>query len=878
MPTSQKKYPNGINLITYIRGQTGSAQGARHVAEILQYSGIDFTILDFEPTELWEYNDHTWEHKIGEKAIYNINLFHVNPPELPIVLAHVGHEILQDRYNIAFCLWELERLPAHWIPPLDMFDEIWTPSDFTGISFRTDTKKPVYTMPYALTTPPCKPSIGREHFMLPADKVLFLCMYDCLSTIGRKNPLGVIKAYKKAFSPKDDNVGLVVKLNNAKQEDLNTIQKHFDKSWNVYIISEILHKEEINSLIKCVDVYVSLHRSEGFGLVCAEAMLLGKPVIATNWSSNTEFMDEDVACMVDYSLVTIKEQTGPYPAGHRWAEPDLSQASEYMRELYENKNYRVKLAKRARAHIEKKLSPEHISKIYLSRIATILEGTRLSNQNHNDIDKQKWSDKKMGENTAVNVEQIMDEIRAKIAEKGYVDDAIPFDTIKIKSNVAAQYNSHEEGSITHDFRHNLQALEYWRNDTEQLRHVNYYRSVQNRRRLVGNFLTFFRRVIRRLLRFLVEPIVAEQNAFNDSVAATVNNVYNTTVSTLHYMDIARNELIGTKHELSTTQNELSAIRNELSATRNELNTTQNELIGTKHELSTTQQALERTAQFLDNEKAALQAAMNDMYTQIDNSEMQVVKALKNYTTPPNAPSVTQTPNDASVANGGDIYDTIDYFDFENHFRGTRHNIKKIQEDYISYFKGNGRVIDLGCGRGEFLELLKKNNFDYIGVDLHDEFVLYCQMKNLNAIKSDAVQYLHDLEDESIGGIFSAHLVEHLETSQLVSLCRRSYEVLKPGGCIIIETPNPTCAATFINGFYLDPSHIKPVHPLTLEYLLKRAGFSGVEIIFTEHSRFNYLLPHLEGDNIHNLEDFNKGINNITNVLYGSMDYAIIARK
>ena len=125
------------------------------------------------------------------------------------------------------------------------------------------------------------------------------------------------------------------------------------------------------SLIQCVDVVVSLHRAEGFGLVLAEAMHLGTPVIATNWSANTEFMDENTACMVDCRLVKIEKDIPPFPAGGRWAEPDIRQAAAYMRKLYTDRQFCMELSKRAKVHVNKVLSMERAKKQMSDRLENI---------------------------------------------------------------------------------------------------------------------------------------------------------------------------------------------------------------------------------------------------------------------------------------------------------------------------------------------------------------------------------------------------------------------------------------------------------------------------------------------------------------------------
>lgn len=228
--------------------------------------------------------------------------------------------------------------------------------------------------------------------------------------------------------------------------------------------------------------------------------------------------------------------------------------------------------------------------------------------------------------------------------------------------------------------------------------------------------------------------------------------------------------------------------------------------------------------------------------------------------------------------GEDSYDMIDYGDFEDHFRGSRESIKNNQKVYLKYFDGQKGVLDLGCGRGEFLELCRENGIDAKGVDLYEEFVEYCQQLDLDVVTDDAIKYLEDCPDSSIGGIFAAQLVEHLSTGQVVQLCRLAMDKLRPGSCLIIETPNPMSLAIYRNWFYVDPSHHKPVHPYTMEYLLRKEGFTDIEVIFTENSRTGETLPHLVSDTVSNLDEFNAGLDKLTEIMFGSQDYAIIARK
>ena len=225
---------------------------------------------------------------------------------------------------------------------------------------------------------------------------------------------------------------------------------------------------------------------------------------------------------------------------------------------------------------------------------------------------------------------------------------------------------------------------------------------------------------------------------------------------------------------------------------------------------------------------------------------------------------------------GDSYSSIDYFDFENHFRGDKSLIKERQKQYLPYFEGCKNVIDIGCGRGEFLELLKEAGISAMGVDTYEEFVEYCKDQGLNAICDNGNHFLYNIERTD--GIFVGQVVEHMPTEQIIEMCNIAWEKLDKGSYLIIETPNPTSLGIYTHAFYMDPSHVKPVHPLTMEYFLRKAGFGQVDIVYTDCSKLDQKIPCLTGENIGNLDDFNKAMEVVSDTLFGSQDYAILARK
>lgn len=370
VPFSRTPNPDGINLVGYIQGEIGLGQSCRLIANSLEHANVNYTIFNYDQVSAMRFNDKSLTHKITNTTPYNINLIHIAPYEIPLAYFRLGRSLWDGRYNIVYWLWELENFPTEWEISLVLADEVWTPSEFTSNSIRKITNKPVCTIPYAFTEL-TKGIYDRTSFKLPQDKVLFLAMYDCNSTMERKNPIGAIKAFKQAFANTDSNVGLVIKINNPQKDDIKQIQVELTGYSNVYILSQVMDKQEVNDLIACVDVYISLHRAEGFGLVPAEAMLLGTPVISTAWSSVTEFMNSDIACMVDYTFIEIEKDCGPYKRGSRWADPSILQAAQYMQKLYKDEDLRKTLAIKAKTHILEHFNPIKISNQIQDRLLQI---------------------------------------------------------------------------------------------------------------------------------------------------------------------------------------------------------------------------------------------------------------------------------------------------------------------------------------------------------------------------------------------------------------------------------------------------------------------------------------------------------------------------
>lgn len=291
---------------------------------------------------------------------YRINLIQQNVDMMPLFVRAYGEEVLHGSYNIGFWFWELPSARSDWSHYYEYVDEIWVASEFCRRSFSCMTKLPVVSMPLVVEGLERHVTHNRAHFGLPESVFVFGYIFDVNSSVERKNPLALIEAFRREFADSTD-VLLVLKQSHGggpRNAAADIVENAIAGAPNIKVINSEFTAEEIASFHNALDCFVSPHRSEGFGFNLAESMYFNKPVIATRYSGNVDFMDETNSYLIDYELVRIEETAGPYMKGAKWANPDVDHLRKLMRRVLEDVPERQNKAAAAAETIRQRFSSQ----------------------------------------------------------------------------------------------------------------------------------------------------------------------------------------------------------------------------------------------------------------------------------------------------------------------------------------------------------------------------------------------------------------------------------------------------------------------------------------------------------------------------------------
>ena len=338
---------SGINVLGYLDFDQSQGHIARRLIEALEAAALPVAPLNFHRSQ----GSRRPAVADSAEAMFETNLVVVNADQFEFVVAdHPG--LLEDRHTIGYWFWELEFVPKRLVEAIDHVDEIWAGSQFIADAFAAVTDKPVTCVPLPVAEP--KPS-GRTRAAMgiPDHRYVFLTTFDQFSVPERKNPFGTIEAFTRAFTDGEGPLLLIKTMNGDRGwKNHERLLLAAAGRTDIVIWDEHLTRADQMAVLANVDCLVSLHRSEGLGLHCAEAMWLSKPVIATRYSGNLDFMDDTVAAMIDFTYVDVRHGEGIYPETARWADPDLDQAAGWMRRLVDDPALGAQLGSRAHRRMQ----------------------------------------------------------------------------------------------------------------------------------------------------------------------------------------------------------------------------------------------------------------------------------------------------------------------------------------------------------------------------------------------------------------------------------------------------------------------------------------------------------------------------------------------
>ncbi|KWE61109.1 hypothetical protein WL76_03210 [Burkholderia ubonensis] len=363
----------GVNIVGFGRGELGIGEDVRMASLALAQVDCDQCVLRIPLAISARQGDRTLEYFEVDKPQYRTNLIFLPHYETVRLLSATGNAVLGGRYNIGCWQWELPHYPSGLELALDVVDEVWSSTRFTANAMRMATDKPVYVMPMAVSLPPLSRAYSREMFGLPQHAFTFLHILDGNSSVYRKNPLAVVRAFRQAFASDVAGVHLVLKTMNMGKSSpqWNDVLELARKDSRITIISEAFERERVIGLQSVCDCFVSLHRAEGFGRNIAEAMLLGKPVIASDFSGNRDFTNNDTAFVVGGEAVPVQYGEYSFADGQFWWDADVAAAADCMRRCVEDAVERERRANNGKAHIIENYAPAAVGRNYVERLRAL---------------------------------------------------------------------------------------------------------------------------------------------------------------------------------------------------------------------------------------------------------------------------------------------------------------------------------------------------------------------------------------------------------------------------------------------------------------------------------------------------------------------------
>lgn len=712
--------PWGANVAGFFRSELGLGEAAR-----LLIGGLDAAKVPALPVQGALVppcrQEAEFTFTTPAESPYPINVICMNGDTIPVFAREADDRFFKDRHTIALWWWEIvDAFPPDWDEAFKYIDEVWVATEHIYQAIAPHSPVPVNKVPMPVTMPRQRP-YTRKAVGFPEDGFVFLYIFDYHSTAARKNPVGHIEAFKKAFKP-GEGAKLVLKCINAEnlpehhERTLLAIGDHPDIS----VIDRYVSADEKNGMLANADCYVSLHRSEGFGLTPAEAMLLGKPVIATRYGGTLEFMNDENSYLVDHGWTTVGPGAHPYPRDAKWAEPDIDHAAKLMREVFDDPEAAAARGAAAQRYMRLHHAPAVAGAAMRRRLETIYDTLSA------------------GVEPAPGIE---------LPDLHHTGDRIGR-ALPVPAGRAAAV----------------------------------------------------KKPVRNVTGRVMSPWLARQKSIDEGLLRSLDALYGELDRVSH--DIAERASVELREERTQTMAALRRIRAELGDH-------ERWLVGVEHQLARQAEMIEELRRLATpvNELRAL-PYMEEPFEQWTDPQAGAVEGFRK-------------------GIGLDAAGTAEaYRRFEDRFRGSRKRITELQQPFVPLLAGHAPVLDVGCGRGELLEVLAGAGIEARGVDTDAGMLAIARVNGVtNVEEADAVEILKNAEPGSLGAVVAMQVIEHLPYEALQELLLAARHALRAGGRLIVETVNPHAIAA-MKGFWLDPTHQHPLFPeVTLE-LVQEAGFDS----------------------------------------------------
>ena len=362
-----------VHAAGYFTGVMGTGEHGRQLVAALRAQGIavDLTLLrpDGSPEDEALGSRLAADGDASEGSFDAFNLLCANADMVPEVASQLGSVFFGGRYTIGFWAWEVSLFPDWLHPAFDHVQEVWVGTRHVqqAVQRAARDRLPVLSIPQPVSLTADSIDAAPPSALPPGFRFLFA--FDYLSVFERKNPLATVAAFTRAFNP-GAGAKLIVKALNPEHDPTSheRLRSAVGKHPDIHLIERRLSRSERDGLINAADCYVSLHRAEGFGYTLAESMWLGKPVIATGYSGNLEFMTSENSYLVDYQLVPIGPDARPYPTEGEWASPDVDHAASLMRRVFDHREEAEAKATRAASDIRAGHGPEVAGRVMHERL------------------------------------------------------------------------------------------------------------------------------------------------------------------------------------------------------------------------------------------------------------------------------------------------------------------------------------------------------------------------------------------------------------------------------------------------------------------------------------------------------------------------------